>query len=108
MRRFSLALSVIALGSTACMTPDEGSIDQNLQRLDDLQVFEVGLLLDNAPQGSQNCYGPCDEADERAIENARAEQAARLGDGGHQAVGRQIARHRGQGCLGRSCCAQVA
>ncbi len=54
-------------------------IDQNLARLAALEVFEVGYLLVDAPEGAFNCYGPCPEfADEIAA--AEAEAAERLAD----------------------------
>ena len=52
-------------------------VDQNLARLKALQVFEVGQLIVDMPEGAMNCYGPC-PGTEAAVEKAREQAAVRL------------------------------
>ena len=52
-------------------------VDANLARLASLDVFEVGQLLVQAPEGAYNCYGPCPEFEDE-IAAARQDAAVRL------------------------------
>ena len=52
-------------------------VDQNLARLKALQVFEVGQLIVDMPEGAQNCYGPC-PGTEGAVKKAKEQAAVRL------------------------------
>lgn len=52
-------------------------VDENLARLRALDVFEVGDLIVDYPEGSMNCYGPC-PGSEAGIEKAKADAAAKL------------------------------
>jgi hypothetical protein len=53
------------------------NVDANLTRLEDLEIFEVGELIVNAPAEAFNCYGPC-PGFETAEADAKAESAVRL------------------------------
>jgi hypothetical protein len=53
------------------------NIDANLERLDALEVFEVGELIIDVPAGAYNCYGPC-PGFETAEADAEVESALRL------------------------------
>jgi hypothetical protein len=54
------------------------NVDENLARLRDLDLFEVGELIVNLPSEATNCYGlPCPVAQE-ALQAARVHGAERL------------------------------
>jgi hypothetical protein len=51
----------------------------DLKRLEQLRIVDIGDLVHNYPEGAMNCYGPCPGfEDEIAAEDAR--QAARLAE----------------------------
>src|SRR5690348_16221616 len=52
-------------------------VDENLARLQALDVFTVGQLIVDVPAGAGSCYGPCPGAD-AALAAARARSATRL------------------------------
>lgn len=55
------------------------AVADSLARLDALQLLEVGAMVVDAPTGSQNCYGPCeDDPADQAWMQEHARQAARL------------------------------
>lgn len=57
----------------------EATVQDSLRRLAALDVLTVGQLIVDAPSGSQNCYGPCeDDAVAQAWMQVHAVQAARL------------------------------
>ena len=56
---------------------DPATIEGNLQRLADLEVFTVGSLVLDVPDEAFNCYGPCPEWEDE-IAAAEAAAAARL------------------------------
>lgn len=54
-------------------------VTEDLQRLAELDILEVGELIVDAPEGSSNCYGPCEEDPQDQVwMQAYAQQAARL------------------------------
>lgn len=53
-------------------------VDENLARLRGLAVFEVGVLMVDAPDGAYACYGPCPQFKDE-IAAAEAHAAGRLG-----------------------------
>lgn len=57
----------------------EQDVQDSLARLDALDVLTVGQLIVDAPSGSHNCYGPCEDDDvAQAWMQVHAVQAARL------------------------------
>jgi hypothetical protein len=54
-------------------------VDQNLARLQALDVFQVGQLVVEQPASASSCYGPCPGAD-AAIAAAKAKAAVRLAE----------------------------
>jgi hypothetical protein len=52
-------------------------VDENLERLRALQVFEVGEMIVDLPAEASNCYGPC-PGSEAAIAAANEAAALRL------------------------------
>ena len=54
-------------------------VDENLARLQALQVFTVGQLIVDLPAGAMSCYGPCPGA-EAAIAAAKTRSATRLAE----------------------------
>jgi hypothetical protein len=61
----------------ATLTEAPGSVDANLARLRDLEVFGVGELLVKLPEDSGNCYGPC-RVPEAVVAKAKQDAAMRL------------------------------
>ena len=53
------------------------TVEENLRRLTDLDVFEVGALVLDVPDEAFNCYGPCPGWEDE-IEAAEAAAADRL------------------------------
>ena len=54
-------------------------VDENLARLQALDVFTVGQLIVDLPAGAGSCYGPCPGA-EAAIAVAKTRSATRLAE----------------------------
>jgi hypothetical protein len=71
MNRYLLPLTALAL--TAGATPAHDDPEALIARLDALQVVDVGALVVDYPEGSMNCYGPCED---RADDIAAAERDA--------------------------------
>jgi hypothetical protein len=64
--------------TTAATTAPAATESENLARLKALQVFDVGALLVDAPEGAFSCYGPCPDYKD-AIAKAQQAADARLG-----------------------------
>lgn len=69
----------IALGAPSAGAEALARVDENLERLRALDVFEVGGLLVRLPEEAVSCHGACPGA-EPAIRAAEEEAALRLAD----------------------------
>ena len=63
---------------TACALDATPSVDENLARLDALQIVTVGVLVNHAAEGANSCYGECPDYDPGAAAAEQEVQAARL------------------------------